>query len=49
MAGAARTAARRARNTPGQGSDVSWVVLADPDGNEFCVLRPLTAAGPAGI
>jgi len=23
----------------GQG-DVSWVVLADPDGNEFCVLRP---------
>ncbi|HEV2892098.1 MAG TPA: VOC family protein [Frankiaceae bacterium] len=26
----------------GQGEDVSWVVLADPDGNEFCVLRPLT-------
>jgi catechol 2,3-dioxygenase-like lactoylglutathione lyase family enzyme len=25
----------------GQGKDVSWVVLADPDGNEFCVLRPL--------
>ena len=23
----------------GQGSEVSWVVLADPDGNEFCVLR----------
>ncbi|MDH5422521.1 MAG: VOC family protein [Acidimicrobiia bacterium] len=23
----------------GQG-DVSWVVLADPDGNEFCVLQP---------
>jgi hypothetical protein len=23
----------------GQG-DVSWVVMADPDGNEFCVLRP---------
>lgn len=23
----------------GQG-DVPWVVLADPDGNEFCVLRP---------
>jgi len=22
----------------GQG-DVSWVVLADPEGNEFCVLR----------
>ena len=26
----------------GQSSDTSWVVLADPDGNEFCVLRPLT-------
>ena len=25
----------------GQG-DVSWVVMADPDGNEFDVLRPLT-------
>jgi hypothetical protein len=24
----------------GQG-DVSWVVLADPEGNEFCVLGPL--------
>ncbi len=24
----------------GQG-DVSWVVMADPAGNEFCVLRPL--------
>jgi predicted enzyme related to lactoylglutathione lyase len=23
----------------GQGDDVSWVVLADPEGNEFCVLR----------
>jgi catechol 2,3-dioxygenase-like lactoylglutathione lyase family enzyme len=23
-----------------QGADVSWVVLADPDGNEFCVLTP---------
>ena len=22
--------------------EVSWVVLADPEGNEFCVLRPLT-------
>ncbi|MHA7282667.1 VOC family protein [Arthrobacter sp. TMS2-4] len=22
----------------GQGPDVSWEVLADPDGNEFCVL-----------
>jgi len=26
----------------GQGSDVGWVVMADPEGNEFCVLRPLT-------
>jgi Glyoxalase-like domain len=24
----------------GQGPDVSWVVLADSEGNEFCVLRP---------
>jgi hypothetical protein len=23
----------------GQGRDVSWVVLADPEGNEFCILR----------
>jgi hypothetical protein len=27
------------RVSVGQGDDVSWVVLADPDGNEFCVLR----------
>lgn len=27
----------------GQDSSVSWVVMADPDGNEFDVLRPLTA------
>jgi hypothetical protein len=26
----------------GQGDDVSWVVLADPEGNEFCVLAPRT-------
>ncbi len=24
----------------GQGDDVSWVVMADPGGNEFCVLTP---------
>jgi hypothetical protein len=24
----------------GQGPDVTWAVLADPEGNEFCVLRP---------
>jgi len=22
----------------GQGPDVTWVVLADPEGNEFCLL-----------
>jgi hypothetical protein len=26
----------------GQSPDVTWVVLADPEGNEFCVLRPFT-------
>jgi len=31
----------------GQG-EVSWVVMADPDGNEFDVLRPLTPAEQAG-
>ncbi|MDX6199612.1 MAG: hypothetical protein QOJ79_2763 [Actinomycetota bacterium] len=25
----------------GQPSDATWVVLADPEGNEFCVLRAL--------
>ena len=25
--------------------DVPWVVMADPDGNEFCVLRALGDAG----
>jgi hypothetical protein len=25
----------------GQGSEVDWVVMRDPDGNEFCVLRAL--------
>ncbi|GAB3151560.1 VOC family protein [Microbispora hainanensis] len=28
----------------GQG-DVSWVVLADPEGHEFCVLRPAALGG----
>ena len=31
------------RVSVGQGADVSWVVLADPEGNEFCILRALTA------
>jgi hypothetical protein len=29
------------RVSVGQGPDVTWVVMADPDGNEFCVLRAL--------
>ena len=32
----------------GQG-DVSWVVMADPEGNEFCVLRPLTPEQQAEV
>ena len=32
----------------GQPDDVSWVVMADPEGNEFCVLAPLSLASPAG-
>ncbi len=27
------------RKDIGQGPDVSWVVLEDPEGNEFCLLR----------
>src|SRR5699024_2597159 len=27
----------------GQGTEVSWTVMGDPEGNEFCVLRPLTS------
>jgi catechol 2,3-dioxygenase-like lactoylglutathione lyase family enzyme len=27
------------RTDVGQGPDVSWVVFADPEGNEFCLLR----------
>lgn len=32
------------RISVGQGPDVTWVVMADPDGNEFCVLRALRSA-----
>jgi predicted enzyme related to lactoylglutathione lyase len=32
----------------GQGPGVSWVVMADPQGNEFCVLRALTQEELAG-
>lgn len=28
----------------GQPADATWVVLADPEGNEFCVLRELDPA-----
>jgi len=31
------------RTDVGQGGDVSWIVMSDPDGNEFCVLRAYTA------
>jgi hypothetical protein len=31
------------RVSVGQGPEVTWVVMADPDGNEFCVLRALQA------
>ncbi|ALV46191.1 hypothetical protein SAMN04489740_3913 [Arthrobacter alpinus] len=33
----------------GQGSDVTWVVMADPEGNEFCILRALTEAENAAL
>jgi predicted enzyme related to lactoylglutathione lyase len=29
------------RVSVGEGPDATWVVLADPEGNEFCVLRAL--------
>ncbi|TLM83094.1 VOC family protein [Pseudarthrobacter sp. NamE5] len=32
----------------GQGAEVNWVVMADPDGNEFCVLRALRPDEMAG-
>jgi hypothetical protein len=31
----------------GQGEQ-TWVVLADPEGNEFCILRALTKEGATG-
>lgn len=30
----------------GQPDDVSWVVMADPDGNEFCVMRTVVPPEP---
>jgi hypothetical protein len=41
---------RRAGATPldiGQGA-VPWIVLADPEGNEFCILEPRAEYAPAG-
>ncbi|MEU1623685.1 VOC family protein [Streptomyces sp. NPDC005722] len=32
----------------GQGDDVPWTVLADPEGNEFCVLEPREAYRDTG-
>jgi predicted enzyme related to lactoylglutathione lyase len=29
------------RTSVGQGPEATWVVLGDPEGNEFCVLRAL--------
>ena len=29
------------RSDVGQGDDVTWIVMADPHGNEFCVLKAL--------
>jgi len=37
-----------ARIDIGQG-DVPWDVLADPEGNEFCVLRPADPQGRQGV
>ncbi|WP_156253116.1 VOC family protein [Pseudactinotalea terrae] len=31
------------REDVGQGAGVTWTVLADPEGNEFCVLSPRDA------
>jgi hypothetical protein len=37
------------RISVGQGPEVTWVVMADPDGNEFCILRAVQAEDqPAG-
>ena len=42
----ARLEALGARRVSVGQEDVSWVVMADPDGNEFDVLRPLRASDP---
>jgi hypothetical protein len=39
-----RPARAQSRSSPprqiGQTGEESWTVLADPEGNEFCILRP---------
>lgn len=35
------------RVSVGQPDTTSWVVLADPEGNEFCVLKPLERGAQA--
>lgn len=37
------------RTDVGQGPDARWVVMADPEGNEFCVLKPLTTEQQAEL
>jgi predicted enzyme related to lactoylglutathione lyase len=37
------------RTWVGQAEEVSWVVMQDPEGNEFCVLQPLTPAQAAEV
>jgi len=32
------------RTDVGQRGDVTWIVMADPHGNEFCILRALAAS-----
>ncbi|HEY3381824.1 MAG TPA: VOC family protein [Vicinamibacterales bacterium] len=36
------------RTDVGQGPDASWVVLSDPEGNEFCLLSRTVAEASAG-
>jgi predicted enzyme related to lactoylglutathione lyase len=37
------------RTSIGQADEASWVVMEDPEGNEFCVLQPLTPAQAAEV
>jgi hypothetical protein len=32
----------------GQGADATWVVLADPEGNEFCLLARTVREAASG-